>query len=56
MKFYIHRRREGYTWFLKSSEGNLLAVSAKYFTERKTAVMAIHGLKHTIADAEIAKA
>ena len=52
-QFHVHRRREGYSWFLKSSKGHLLAQSAKVFAERKTCIQGIKTIKKTAAEAEL---
>ena len=52
-QFIVHRRREGYSWFLKSKGGHLLAQSAKVFAERKGCIEGIKVIKKAAAEADL---
>jgi uncharacterized protein YegP (UPF0339 family) len=52
-QFMVHRRREGFSWVLKSAKGHLLAQSAKIYAERKSCIEGIKTVKKTTAEAEL---
>jgi len=52
-QFIIHRRREGFSWFLKSGNGQLLAQSAKIFAERRTCIEGIKNIKKAASEADM---